>query len=184
MAKTEITTTPKKAVARPRDIFSAMRDEMDSIFDRLENGRPRWPSLFRRDGAFTMPDLDVHENADAIVVEAELPGVDEKDVSVMLANGILTIKGEKKQEKEENAGNYHLNERNFGSFQRSIRLPDTVDDAKVAAKFDKGVLTVTAAKKPEAVKAERKIEINPVAATLERLGPFLRSGCVTSPPAD
>jgi HSP20 family protein len=107
----------------------------------------------------TVPELDVRESADAIVVEAELPGVDEKDVTVTLANGILTIKGEKKHEKEEKAGSYHLTERSFGSFERSIRLPDTVDDAKVEARFDKGVLKVTAAKKPEAVKAERKIEI-------------------------
>jgi HSP20 family protein len=159
MAKTEITTTPEKAVARPRDIFGAMRDEMDRIFDRFEIGWSRWPSLFRRDGEFTMPDLDVREKANAIVVEAELPGVEEKDVSVTLANGMLTIKGEKKHEKEEKGENYHLTERSFGSFERSIRLPDTVDDGKVVAKFDQGVLTVTAAKKPEAVKAERKIEI-------------------------
>ena len=79
--------------------------------------------------------------------------------ALTLANGVLTIKGEKKQEKEEKGESYHLTERSFGSFERSIRLPDTVDDTKVEAKFDKGVLKVTAAKKPEAVKAERKIEI-------------------------
>ena len=72
---------------------------------------------------------------------------------------MLTIKGEKKQEKEEKSDSYYLAERSFGSFERSLRLPDTVDETKVEAKFDKGVLKVTAAKKPEAVKAERKIEI-------------------------
>ena len=72
---------------------------------------------------------------------------------------MLTIKGEKKHEKEEKGENYYLAERSFGSFERSIRLPDTVDESKIEAKFDKGVLKVTAAKKPEAVKAERKIEI-------------------------
>jgi HSP20 family protein len=159
MAKTEITTPSEKAVTRPRDIFGAMRDEMDRIFDRFEGGWPRFPRLFRRDGEFTMPEVDVRENTNSIVVEAELPGVDEKDLSVTVSNGMLTIKGEKKQEKEEKSENYHLTERSFGSFQRSLRLPDTVDDAKVMAKFDKGVLTVTATKKPEAVKAERKIEI-------------------------
>ncbi len=69
------------------------------------------------------------------------------------------IKGEKKQAKEEKTENYHIAERSYGAFQRSLRLPDTVDDTKVEAKFDMGVLKVTAAKKPEAVKAERKIEI-------------------------
>jgi HSP20 family protein len=105
------------------------------------------------------PEFDVRENTDAITIEAELPGVDEKDVTVTMANGILTIKGEKKQEKEERNENYYLSERSYGAFERSPRLPDTIDDAKVEAKFDKGLLKVTAAKKPDAVKAERKIEI-------------------------
>jgi HSP20 family protein len=158
MPKTEITPTPETAVSRPRDVFAAMRDEMDRVFERFESGWPRLPTLFRRDG-ITVPQLDVRENTKSIVIEAELPGVEEKDVSVSLANGVLTIKGEKKHEKEEKGENYYLSERSFGSFERSIRLPDTIDDAKVEAKFDKGVLKVTAAKKPEAVKAERKIEI-------------------------
>ncbi len=159
MAKTEITKSPETTPSRPRDVFSAMHDEMDRVFERFEHGWPRWPTLFRREGAITVPELDVRENTNAIVVEAELPGVDEKDVSVTVANGVLTIKGEKKHEKEEKGENYYLTERSFGSFERSIRLPDTIDEAKVEAKFDKGVLKVTAAKKPEAVKAERKIEI-------------------------
>jgi HSP20 family protein len=159
MAKTEITKSSEKSVRAPHDIFSAMRDEMDRMFERFEHGWPRWPALFRRNGDFAVLNLDVREDTNSIVVEAELPGVDEKDVSVTLANGMLTIKGEKKHEKEEKGESYYLTERSFGSFQRAIRLPDTVDDAKVEAKFDKGVLKVTAAKKPEAIKAERKIEI-------------------------
>ena len=136
-----------------------MRDDMDRLFERFEHGWPRWPTLYSRDERLTVPELDVRESTDAITVEAELPGVDEKDVTVTLANGVLTIKGEKKQDKEEKGESYHLTERSFGSFERSLRLPDSVDDAKVEARFDKGVLKVTAAKKPEAVKAERKIEI-------------------------
>jgi HSP20 family protein len=159
MAKTEITKSPETTPSRPRDVFSALRDEMDRVFERFEHGWPRWPARFRREGAITVPELDVRENANAVVVEADLPGVEEKDVSVTLANGMLTIKGEKKHEKEEKGENYYLAERSFGSFERSIRLPDTIDEGKVEAKFDKGVLKVTAAKKPEAVKAERKIEI-------------------------
>ena len=159
MPKTDIAKSAERPIARQRDIFSAMRDDMDRLFERFEHGWPRWPTLFSRDERLTVPELDVRESTNAITVEAELPGVDEKDVTVTLANGILTIKGEKKLEKEEKGESYHLTERSFGSFERSIRLPDTIDDAKVEAKFDKGVLKVTAAKKPEAVKAERKIEI-------------------------
>ena len=159
MAKTEVTKSPEKSVSSPRDIFSALRDEMDHMFERFEHGWPRWPALFRRNAEFAVPDLDVRENTNSVVVEAELPGVDEKDISVTFVNGVLTIKGEKKHEKEEKGESYYLTERSFGSFERAIRLPDTVDDAKVEAKFDKGVLKVTAAKKPGAIKAERKIEI-------------------------
>ena len=165
MAKTEITKSPETSVSRPRDLFTAMRDEMDRVFEQFERGFPRWPSVFRRgngDVAVMVPEFDVRENTNTITVEAELPGVDEKDVSVTMANGMLTIKGEKKQQKEEKAENYYLAERSYGAFERSLRLPDTIDETKVEAKFDKGVLKLTAAKKPEAVKAERKIEIKKV----------------------
>jgi HSP20 family protein len=159
MAKTEIEKSPDTAVARPRDIFGAMREEMDKMFERFEHGFPRWPTLFRQGNGIVVPELDVRENSTSITVEAELPGVDEKDVSVTLANGVLTIKGEKKQGKEEKGENFYRSERSYGAFERTLRLPDTIDEAKVDAKFDKGVLTITAAKKPEAVKAERRIEI-------------------------
>jgi len=159
MAKTEIEKSPDTAVSRPRDIFGAMREEMDKMFERFEHGLPRWPTLFRQGNGIVVPELDVRENSTSITVEAELPGVDEKDVSVTLANGVLTIKGEKKQGKEEKGENFYRTERSYGAFERSLRLPDTIDEAKVDAKFDKGVLTITAAKKPEAVKAERRIEI-------------------------
>ena len=162
MAKTEVAKGSETSVSRPTDFFSAMRDEMDRVFDQFERGFPRWPSAWRRGGggaAPMSPELDVRENADAITIEAELPGVDEKDISVTVANGMLTIKGEKKQEKEERNENYYLAERSYGTFQRSLRLPESIDDSKVEAKFAKGVLKITAAKRPEAVKAERRIEI-------------------------
>ena len=160
MAKTDI-TKPEASVTRPRDIFTQMRDEMDRLFDRFEYDWPRLPSLFRGSmrEAMMVPEVDVRENANSITVEAELPGLEEKDVTVTLANGILAIKGEKKREREEKEENYYLTERSFGRFERSLRLPDTIDTNKIEARFDKGVLKVTAAKKPEAVKAERKIEV-------------------------
>jgi HSP20 family protein len=159
MPKTDIAKSGERPMARPRDIFSAMRDDMDRLFERFEHGWPRWPTALGRTEGMTVRELDVRESAEAVTVEAELPGVDEKDVSVTLANGVLTIKGEKKQQSEKKGENYHVTERSFGSFERSILLPDTIDESKVEAKFDKGVLKVSAAKKPEAVKAERKIEI-------------------------
>lgn len=106
-----------------------------------------------------MPSIDVRETETEFVVEAELPGMDEKDVSVTLNNGILTLKGEKKSEREEKKDDYHLMERSYGSFQRSFRVADAVDADKVNASFDKGVLTVTMPKRPEAVKTEKRIPI-------------------------
>ena len=84
--------------------------------------------------------LDVTETDKEIVVEAELPGIDEKDVSLALQDGVLTIRGEKKHEHDEEKENYRVMERRYGSFQRSVRLPDTVDEDKVEASFNNGVL--------------------------------------------
>jgi HSP20 family protein len=160
MAKTEISKPGEASPSRPLDVFSTMRNEMNRMFERFERDWPRLPSLFGGgNGGALVPELDVRENADAITIEADLPGVEEKDVTVTLRDGLLTIKGEKKQEREEKNESYHLTERSFGSFQRSLRLPDTIDENKVEAHFDKGVLKITAAKKPEAVKAERTIAI-------------------------
>ncbi len=170
MAKTEISKSADTSVSRPRDVFAAMRDEMDRMFERFETDWPRWPRLsawprlpsafLRSNGAeLVVPELDVRENANSLVIEAELPGVEEMDVSVTLANGLLTIKGEKKDQHEEKDEAHYFSERSFGAFERCLRLPDSIDETKVNATFDKGVLRITAAKRPEAVKAERKIEI-------------------------
>jgi HSP20 family protein len=170
MPRTEIAKSSETAVSPPRDFLAAMRDEMDRVFENFAREWPRWPtpyewprwpSAFRRTSAaeLVVPDFDVHENAKSIMIEAELPGVDEKDVSVTLSDGLLTIKGEKKQEREEKGESNYLCERSFGAFERCLRLPETIDESKIEARFDKGVLRITAAKKPEAVKAERKIEI-------------------------
>jgi HSP20 family protein len=158
MAKTDVAKPEETSPSRPVDVFSAMRNEMDRMFERFEHGFPRWPALFRH-GEIIVPELDIKENTDSIMIEAELPGVEEKDVSVTFANGMLTIRGEKKQSKEETKESYYLAERSYGAFERVLRLPETVDDAKIEAKFDKGVLKIKAAKKPEAIKAERRIEI-------------------------
>jgi len=163
MANTDITKGGgAPAARRPTDIFSQMRDEMDRVLERFESGWPRRPGLPRGDltKAMMIPELDVHDDAGQLTIEAELPGVDEKDVTVTLANGVLTIRGEKKSEREEKKdGNVYLSERSYGSFERSLRMPDTIDENKLEAKFDKGVLKIVAQKKPEAVKAEKRIEI-------------------------
>ena len=88
-----------------------------------------------------------------------MPGIDEKNVEVKLANGLLTIKGEKQDEKEEKKKDYYMRERSFGSFERTFQVPDGVDSDKIDASFKKGVLTVTLPKSVEAQKSEKKIAV-------------------------
>ena len=165
MPNLEPAKKPAPMPARTGDVFEAMRHEMNRLldtFDRgfFDRGFGHWPSLpSTARGGFAGFDVDVRDNGDALVIEAEIPGVDEKDVTVTLANGLLTIAGEKKAEREEKKDSYYLAERSFGSFQRALRLPDTVDESRIEARFEKGVLRITAAKKPEAVRSERRIEI-------------------------
>lgn len=121
------------------DPFNTLRKEIDRLFDDAG----RWP--FGAVAAFggAEPRLAVSETETAVEVEAELPGMDEKDVEVALRDDVLTIKGEKKQEREEKKKDYHLMERSYGSFARSVRLPFDADPGSVKAAFEKGVLKVT-----------------------------------------
>ncbi len=108
---------------------------------------------------FAAPAVDFTDTEKAYEITAELPGIDEKNVDVKVANGVLTIKGEKQEDKEEKKKDYYLRERNFGSFERSFQVPDGVDTDKIDASFKKGVLTVTLPKKPEALKGAKKIDV-------------------------
>jgi HSP20 family protein len=101
------------------------------------------------------PAMDVTEDADGYKVTAELPGMDEKEIEIALTDETLTIKGEKKLEKEETDKDHYLSERSYGEFRRSFALPENIDPDKVAASFTKGVLTVTLPK-TVAAKAEPK----------------------------
>ena len=148
--------------------FESLRQEIDRLFNDFGQGfwRPFGRSLFAHEPLFqremrltTMPAVDVIESEKAYEVTAELPGMDEKNIEVKVANGFLTIKGEKQEEKEEKKKDYYLQERSFGSFERSFGLPEGVDADKIEANFKKGVLTVMLPKKPEAQKPAKKIEV-------------------------
>lgn len=148
-------------VARYQDPFSAMRSEMDRLFDSfMSRGFGGLPALDRgTSGEMILPRVDVRESNGQIVVEAEVPGLEEKDVEVTLRDGVLRIKGEKKSEREEKKDDYHLTERSYGRYERAFRLPDGIDEEKVSAAMKNGVLHITVPKSAEAVKAEKKIAI-------------------------
>ena len=106
-----------------------------------------------------VPKLDVAETKGKYEIKAELPGMDEKDISLSLEDGLLTISGEKKSETEEKDKGYYLRECSYGSFSRSVRLPENIADDKIEAKFKKGVLTIDLPKKEILPPKSRKILI-------------------------
>lgn len=137
------------------DPFFSLRGEMDRLFDAFSM---QLPTSTRAETALNFR-LDVSETDKEISVHAELPGVDEKNIDVQLNGDVLTIRGEKAQDKEEKQRNYHLIERRYGSFARSVRLPFEPKDSDVTASFKQGVLSVAIAKPVEAKQAPKKIEV-------------------------
>jgi HSP20 family protein len=144
---------------RYRDPFQALRSEMDQLFDSFLTGAFPSPRFLEGWREGLLPALDMREDGSCVTIEAELPGLDIKDVELTVENGVLSISGERKLEKHEEKENYHLLERRYGRFDRSIRLPESIDENKVEAKFDKGILRVILKKKPEAIRQQKKIAI-------------------------
>jgi HSP20 family protein len=133
--------------------FDFLQNEIDRVFDRFNGFNTwTWPSVFS-DRSFS-PSMEVVETDGAIEVTTELPGMDEKDVEISVADGMLTIRGEKKFEKDEKKKSYRLIERSYGSFERAVALPPGVDASKVKAKMTKGVLKVEIPK-PAAAKSQQ-----------------------------
>ncbi|MBI2528369.1 MAG: Hsp20/alpha crystallin family protein [Candidatus Rokubacteria bacterium] len=126
--------------------FPSLRKEMERFFDRF--GDWEFPEL--RPFGDWAPSLDVSETKEAFVVKAEIPGIEPKEIQVSLDNQMLTLKGEKKHEKEEKEEQFYRMERAYGAFARSVRLPAPVDGSKVTAAFKNGLLTVTLPKAPGA----------------------------------
>jgi HSP20 family protein len=140
--------------------FQSFHNEIDRLFDGFFSDFGRMPSLFSGDrvGAFS-PKIDISNDKSAIDVVAELPGLDEKDIQVSLKDNVLTIKGEKKMSDEKKEKNYHRVERSFGSFERSIRVPEGINVEEIKASFKNGVLSVSLPKSEKAKEEARKIEV-------------------------
>jgi len=142
---------------RPSRELSTIREEMNRLFDEFFTGSPeRRRELLEGEWA---PSVDIAETDENVVVTAELPGVNQDEVNISVINNVLTLKGEKKEEKEIKKENYHRIERNYGSFQRSVSLPTGVQADKAKATYKDGVLTITIPKAEEAKPKSIKINV-------------------------
>ncbi len=136
-----------------RDPFTSLRREIDSLFDRTFTTFPNLPF-----GAENIS-IDVIDRDKELLIKADIPGIAEEDVSVHLLNDVLTIQGEKKQEKKKEKENYYMMERSYGNFIRSITLPFRVEPSKVDAEVEKGVLSIKIPKSQEAMESVKEIKI-------------------------
>jgi HSP20 family protein len=134
--------------------FVSLQREIDRLFDDFTRG---FPTLADTGPGKLMPNIDVTETDKEIEITAELPGLEEKDVQINLSDNLLTIRGEKKAEKEQKDKNYRIVERSFGSFERTLELPEGINADAIKANISKGILKVTVPKPAPA--QSKKIEV-------------------------
>ncbi len=155
-AKSVIPVTQDRAVARrEQNPFSLLQHEIDRLFDGFTHSF----APFSQNPV--VPNMDVAETDKEIEITAELPGLEEKDVQINVANNLLTIRGEKKNQREEKEKDYHLVERSYGSFLRTVELPAGVNLDTIKATISKGILKVTVPK--PAPSQAKKIEVKTAA---------------------
>ncbi len=161
------TNTTQRQPARTANPLFDLRNEIDTLFDRFFSGSMFGPfgagipdalPLRQRFGGM-VPKVDVSETDREIQIVAELPGLKQEDVELTLEDDLLTLRGQASESREEKDKQFHLTERSSGRFERSFRLPETVDRERVSAKFESGLLTVTLPKAERAQKAAKRIEI-------------------------
>ncbi|MFJ6327528.1 MULTISPECIES: Hsp20/alpha crystallin family protein [unclassified Rhizobium] len=159
--KLPVNTERKTAPAMERWApFESLRSEMDRVFNDFTSGFfdhtfARFPNTFTRG----IPAADFVESDKSYELTVELPGIDAKELNLTLANGIMTLRGEKHERQEEKEKEYYLSERRYGSFQRSLQLPNGVDADNINASFENGVLKVILPKTANTHKNDRKIAI-------------------------
>jgi len=141
-----------------RDLLS-LQDRMNRLFDESARGAARGREEEWATGTWA-PAVDIYEQGGDLVLKAELPGVDPKDVDVRIENNVLTLKGERRADNEVKRDSYHRVERSYGAFTRAFTLPTTVDTTKVKADFKDGLLRVVLPKREESKPKQVQIEVN------------------------
>lgn len=147
-----VSRVPMPRLGSSSDVFGTLQREVNRVFDQMFRGVPATMGTFA-------PSVEMKETEAGLTVTAELPGLEEKDVEISLEGDLLTLSGEKRQEKTEEKEGMHISERSYGSFSRTIALPWAADPAQATASFDKGVLTVTLKRPPEAKAKANRIPI-------------------------
>jgi len=150
---TGLRTKPEQRAIRTRDYENGI---FDDLFGDFLSSLPS-TSLYSSSDLDISPRVDISENDNSYLLEAELPGLKENEIDVKIDNNILTIKGRKEKVSEEKNKNYYLKERYSGSFQRSISLPNNIDEEGIDANFENGILRIEIPKKNQ--KTVKKIEI-------------------------
>ena len=158
--------------------LASLREEVDNLFDRFSEDWPHLPNLFGKGWSYPVADLerrfnlskleltprvDVSENDQQYEIEMELPGMTAENFDITTSDDSLTVKGIKQDEHEEQNKNYHIKERSFGSFQRSFRIPNGVDQTKIKAAYANGVLEMTLPKSKDAVRNKRSVKVKSAA---------------------
>jgi HSP20 family protein len=135
-----------------RDVV-ALQNRVNSLFREMNEGdSPLTAASF-------VPAVDIYEDSKKVVLKLEVPGIEEKDLDVRVENNTLTVKGERKFDKEEKEENFHRIERRYGSFYRAFSLPSTVDTEHVGASYNAGILKLELSKKPEAQPKQIRINV-------------------------
>jgi len=132
---------------------AALQNRVNSLFRDFNEGESALTT------ASFIPAVDIYEDEKKVILKLEVPGIQEKDLDVSVENNTLTVKGERKFEKEEKEENFHRIERRYGSFYRAFTLPTTVDAESIDAKYDAGVLKLELKKKPEAQPKQIKVNV-------------------------
>ncbi len=141
---------------QPMSDLVSLRDAMDRLFEDSVVSFRNWPATL----AVAEPTLDVYETGNDVVVKAALPGLKPEDVEITLTGDVLTIAGETKEESEQKDKNYIRRERRYGSFSRTVTLPDGLTTDKAEAKFENGVLTLTIPKSEEVKPKKIQVKTN------------------------